>query len=172
MIRLAACILILTGCGYSGMQLAARFKKRCEQLEDFSEALRQLEFDIDFLNITVRESFEKIAKSSGDGVREVLGYISREMKNSRCCDMQRLWRRAFERFCGELFLTDEDTEILLDFSKNLGSGNRESEKNNIKAAAMRLRIAEDEAREGAAKNMKMYRGLGFLFGVFVVILLI
>ena len=37
---------------------------------------------------------------------------------------------------------------------------------------MRLKLAEDESRSEEKRNVKMYRGLGFLFGVFAVIVLI
>ena len=37
---------------------------------------------------------------------------------------------------------------------------------------MRLKIAQDEARCDAGRNVKMYRGLGVLIGVFMVIVLL
>ena len=86
--------------------------------------------------------------------------------------MKKLWERALHRFSDELFLTCDDIGVLLDFSKNLGSGDRSCEKNNIRHALSRLKIAEDEAREVAVRNEKMCRGLGLLAGVFVVIVLI
>lgn len=172
MIRLMASAVLLTGCGYCGVLFASAFKKRCEHLEIFGKVLEQLEFDIVFLNIPLIESMEKLSRSQDKVFRAFFEFIAREMRASRCRDMQVLWQRAFERFRGELFLKDEDIRILSEFSQNLGSGDRTSEKNNIRAAAMRLKTAEEEAREFAKVNMKTYRGLGLLSGVFLVILLV
>lgn len=172
MIRFMASAAILAGCGYCGMLFASALKKRCEQLETFGRMLDLLEFDIVFLNIPLVEAMEKLSQSSKGVFRAFFEFIAREMKAMRCGDMRGLWQRAFERFDGELFLKDEDIRILTEFSQNLGSGDKTSEKNNIRAAAMRLKTAEEDARELARVNMKAYRGLGLLSGAFLVILLI
>ncbi|MBO4940983.1 MAG: hypothetical protein J6D15_02100 [Clostridia bacterium] len=172
MIKLFATVFILTGCGYLGILFAMSYKKRVRQLIEFQQVLNLLEFDINFLAVPLKESFEKISKNSGGGVKDVIDYIRERIEKDKCIDMQRLWERGFQRFSDEIFLTQEDKKILLDFSKNLGCGDRESEINNIKITLSRLKIAENEAREIAKTNVKMYRGLGFLTGFFIVIILI
>ncbi len=163
---------IILGCAYLGIFFAASFKKRVRQLAELRNVLAQLEFDIDFRCVPLCESLENMGKSCQGAVRDVLLYISGRLSEDRCVDMQKLWSRAVKRFEDELFLTDEDIEILLDFSKNLGSGDRSREKNNLKMASARLKMAEDEATEIAKKNVKMYRGLGLLAGIFIVIVLV
>lgn len=168
---LAACV-ILMGCGFLGIAFAGRFKSRVRQLELLENVMQQLEFDIDYTNITLAEAFERIAANTEGVLREVFGYASRRLKTSPGCDMERLWRRAFTKYRDELALTDNDIQIFLDFSKSLGTGNREKEKNNIKVTAMRLKMSVTEAHTEAEKNMKMYRGMGFLLGIFMVIILV
>ena len=65
-------------------------------------------------------------------MKDIIDYIRERIESDKCIDMQKLWERGFQRFSDEIFLTWEDKKILLDFSKNLGCGDRESEKNNIK----------------------------------------
>lgn len=172
MLRAVACAVILAGCGYLGSVLAAGYKKRTETLALFSDALRRLEFDIDFLNITLAESFERMAANFDGAVGEVFSYTARCMRKKKCSDFPQVWSRALEEYGDELYLKESDTAVLIEFSRNLGTGDRANEKNNIHAAIMRLTLAESEARDEEKVNVKMYRGLGFLFGVFAVIIFV
>lgn len=173
MLKVFAGGTVLFCCGMLGMLFANGYKKRVVQLVEIQNAIMQLEYDIDFLSIPLSESFEKLAKASSEGaLKEIFSYIWQRLKNYGSTDIKKLWYRAFERMEGELYLNCEDKRILLDFAENLGKGNREQEKNNIKAVLMRLKICEEEARAEAKCNVKMYRGLGMLLGVFIVIVLV
>ncbi len=172
MMKILAAAIILVGCACLGRMFGAAYKKRVSQIVEFENVLTQLEFDIDFLNVTLADSFLKIERNCEKGVKDVVAYIRERILEDRCADMKKLWERALGLFRDELFLSDDDVGILLDFSKNLGSGDRFCEKNNIRHALSRLKVAENEAREVATRNEKMCRGLGLLAGVFIVIVLI
>lgn len=172
MIHIFASGAILLGCAYLGVLFGTSYRKRVQQLVEFENVLMQLEFDIDFMGVTLDESFEKIVRNCEGGVKDVLSYVCLWLRNDRFSNMAKLWERGFRKFRTDIFLTDEDIDILIEFSKSLGCGDRTREKNNIKMASMRLKLAEEEAREEAKKNIKMYRGLGLLTGVFLVIVLI
>lgn len=171
-IHLLASGAILLGCAYLGILFASSYRRRVEQIVEFENVLMQLEFDIDFMGVTLDESLEKIVKNCNGGVQDVLRYVCERLRKDRFNDMPKLWERGFKRFKSDIFLTDEDMGILIEFSKTLGCGDKTREKSNIKMASMRLKLAEEEAREEAKRNMKMYRGLGLLTGVFLVIVLI
>ncbi len=171
MIKLLAGIIVLFGCGYLGILFSIKFKKRIKQLAELQQAMCELEHNIEFLQIPIGDGLNFVSKHCETELKSVFLYMSERLQTSPVCDMERLWRRGFEKYRQALALKDEDIEIMIDFSKSLGSGNREKEKNNIKVTSMRLKIAEDEARIEQEQNSKMYRGLGFLFGIFVVIIL-
>lgn len=170
-VRIVAGIVILVGCGYAGILFASAFKKRVKQLEELYFIVGQMEFDIDFLNIPICGSLERLSGLCEGGIKNVLDYVRAELKKEKCLNMYDLWKRAFERFEHELALTDSDKKIIFDFSKNLGVGDRKREKNNIRATIMRLEAACEDARHYASTNSKMYRGLGILAGIFIVIVL-
>ncbi len=172
LLRTFACFSLLLGCGGLGMIFSNRFKERVRELEHLQNAITQLEFDIDFLNITLERSFEKLAKNTEKPLKEVFSYVAYRLRENPGGDMQRLWRRAISKYNQDLALSQDDVQILIDFSKSLGAGSREKEKSNLKLASMRISIALNEARLDAQKNIKMYRGLGFLAGIFIVIILL
>lgn len=171
-VRLAASLVILVGCAYLGFSIASAFRRRARQLEEFYLVIKQMEFDIDFLNMPLYEAFKRVSGICEGGVKNVIDYVGGSLTENHCVDMHSLWKKAFERFEHNLELNEADKRIMLDFAKNLGCGDRVREKNNINAAAMRLKVAGDEARTTAEVNGKMYRGLGVLGGIFVVIVLL
>lgn len=172
MLRLAVCGTIIAGCGYLGLLLADTFKRRVAQLEDLQNILAGLEFDIGFMNLPIMEALARCCETAKSSIRDVMMYVCDRLSEDRCHDMQGLWKRALDRFGQELCLTQEDKKILIDFSKALGGGDRTCEINNIRMASARLKVAELDARELAKRNVKMYRGLGLLAGIFIVIVLI
>ncbi len=170
--RIALGIIIFAGCGYLGMLLAREFKRRVRQLEELEKAMTQLEYMIDFSGVTLSEAFKEIAKSTESELKWVFSYVSERLRLNPGSDMQKVWQRAVDKYRDGLSLNESDVEIIKDFSDMLGKGNREKEKNNIKITAMRLKLALSEARLEREKNVKMYRGLGFLSGIFIVVVLL
>ena len=172
LLNMCAAMFILCGCGWLGMQYGTRFGRRVCQLQELQNSMMQFEFDIDYLGTPVEQTIEKLSKNAESELGEVFSYMSHRLKGGPVFSMENLWMRALERYSHQLMLTESDIQIIRDFAKLLGTGNREKELNNIKVTSMRLKLAEDEARALAAKNSKMYRGLGFLLGVFIVVMLI
>ena len=171
-LKVCASIFILVGCGWMGMQYGIGFGRRVRQLQELQNSMMQFEFDIDYLGTPVEQTIEKLSKSTSCELREFFSYLADRLRGGPVFSMENLWMRALDRYSDELMLTEADIQILRDFARLLGTGNREKELNNIKVTSMRLKIAEDEARALAAKNSKMYRGLGILLGVFLVVILI
>ena len=170
--NVAAYAIIFVGCGYLGILFSLSFKKRVTQLEDFRHIVKQLEFDIDFLNTPLCDSLKRLSNLCDGGIGDVITYVYKGLSVGGCVEMKRLWKDAVERFEYELALNDEDKKIIIEFAGSLGCGDRIREKNNIKATAMRLDVAIDEARGLAVTNSRMYRGLGFLTGIFIIIVML
>ena len=64
-----------------------------------------------------------------------------------------------------------DLEFSREFAKNLGKGDVDSEINNIKAACAKLTLAKARAEGELARRGKLWRGMGMLGGMLLVILL-
>jgi stage III sporulation protein AB len=172
LLRVCASALVLVGCGWLGMQYGTGFGRRVRQLQELQNSMMQFEYDIDYLGVPIEQTIEKLSKNSCGELKEVFLYMDRRLKNGPVFSMEKLWMRALERYEDNLMLTKSDVQIIRDFAGLLGAGSREKELNNIKVTSMRLKLAEDEARALEVKNSKMYRGLGLLLGVFIVVMLI
>ncbi len=172
MLKLFAVATLVLGCGYIGAVFSMAYKKRVQQLEELCNALRSLEFDIGFRSIPLREAFDRAGKACTGGVRDIFAYVSQCMAEERCTTMETLFRKAVERFKTELGISDDDIDILLDFSKKLGSGDSAHENKNIQITLAKLGVALEEARNAYRKNSGLCRGMGILGGVFAAIVLV
>ena len=110
------------------------------------------------------------ARSRTGAVGRVLMAASDEMKKDGTSPSA-AFERSVLRNRDDLCMADEDIEILGDFATELGRGDAEGELSNISAACARLKIAQDLAEAISERQGKMWRGLGFLFGIFLVVIL-
>ncbi len=69
-------------------------------------------------------------------------------------------------------LKEEDIDIILDLSKNLGQWDPKGHENIIELTLYNLKKQSDRAEETMIKNMKMYKYLGFSIGAVLVIIFI
>lgn len=164
-------LIIIFGGGYLGMIYASRFDSRVRQLEAFRTALSQLEFDIRFLSLPLTEALEKVAASQTGSIGKIFRETARDMTQNKSVRISCVWEAAVQKYRCQLCLTEQDWQAVNSFSHSLGSGDTESEIGNIRAAQMRISVAEEEARAQSRKNVKLYKGLGLLSGIFAVILL-
>jgi stage III sporulation protein AB len=81
------------------------------------------------------------------------------------------WEKAIEENYQKLALNKEDKAILMNFGKMLGKSDLEGQINNIKLISSQLKLQELKAEEMRTKNEKMYRSLGVLSGMAIVIIL-
>lgn len=172
MIRLILGIIIVLGCGYLGIYYSSDFKVRVSSIEELKTVLQRLEFNISFMNLPLGDAIYKMLATQTGSMQNILKFVANEIKSDRFQSMERIWQEAFENYGNELKLKKEDVEIILEFSKNLGKGDRQSEINNIRAALARLELKHEEAVTSAKENVRLFRSIGLSCGVFIAIILI
>lgn len=171
MIKYIADIIIIMGCGYIGVYMAGKINKRITQLNCFEAALKQLSFNIGFLALPIREAVLKASETQEGVTRKILENITGLMLGRPDISLQYAWQKAICNHKDEIFLKDTEILILEDFLHNIGQGDKNETLNSINAATAKLHLASDEAKAEQEKNGKLYKGMGFLAGILIVILL-
>jgi stage III sporulation protein AB len=69
-------------------------------------------------------------------------------------------------------LNKEDEQVLLSFGRSLGNTDLDGQIRNIRLTLGQLAMQERKAEENRKKNESMYRSLGILGGMAVVIVLV
>lgn len=170
-LRSIAYLIIVLGCGYMGMMFTARMDARIKQLSELLSMLRQLSFNIGFLSLPVAEAVSRAAENQGGAVRKILDEVSAVMRANPDISPSKAWSGALERHSGELCLKKAEIKALEEFSENVGKGDVRETLDGIQMIAAKLKLASDEAAAERAKDGKLYRGMGFMTGILIVILL-
>ena len=169
-IKILASMMIIFCSAYAGSLFAAKFAERVRQLADFQTALSMLEFDIVFLSNPLYDAMVKVADSQKGVVQKIFRSAAAGIAGGKGNTAGDMWERALRENRKGLAITDPEVEILADFAQRLGSGDTESQVNNIRITAVKLKVAEEAAAADSKKNGKLYRGLGVLGGALLVIL--
>ena len=167
MIKLLGCAMVLFSC----MQIAAG---NCKKLRDRVRCLDRIESLLTVFSGEVRygmrplpELFERLGRLEGG-----LGFARAAQEMSL-----RDGRGAGDCFCSGFqeaysVLTEEDLSVLLTLGEGLGACDGETQCRRIESVRERLQVQQKIAQDTAAKNTKLYQGLGLLGGLFLILLLL
>ena len=170
-IRCLAYSIIIMGCGYIGLYMSSSIDKRIEQLNDFEYMLKQLSFNISFLSLPMQEAIYKVSETQKGVIRKITENVSGLMLGRPDITMQFAWNHAISNYKNSLYLKESEISILEDFSTYIGNGDKDETLACIRAASAKLHLAADSARDERMKDGKLYKSIGFLSGMLIVILL-
>ncbi|MFA9397665.1 MAG: stage III sporulation protein SpoIIIAB [Clostridiaceae bacterium] len=165
-------ILIILTSSYFGFSYSNRYKKRNSQLLGLESAITILQNEILYTHTALPEALVKVSLNSITPINELFNYISEDLYSNSCESVYASFKSGFNKIQDNLFLKEEDKNIILNLSKSLGDSDLEGERKifNICTKYIERQIVKSE--ELMKKNVKMYRYLGFALGSALVILII
>lgn len=169
--KLLGSIIVLLSSGFLGYILSTDCRKRPQQLRELQALLQMFENRISYLSDTITEAFDRIYKSSNSGVGIFFTSASEQLKSDRSKDASSAWEAAVRENIKKTALNSEDEEILISFGKILGRSDLEGQIKNILLTINQINMQEDKAEQSRSKNEGMYKSLGILGGIAVVIVL-
>lgn len=150
-----------------GILISQKYKFRLNELDELKNNFKIIENKIKYTYQPLEEIFQEIAEISsyeiGDLFRKVAGNIKEK-------GAEKAWKYAIEK--SELSLKKEDKEALKEFGILLGKVNKEGQINQINFVNELLERQIEKAQQEKNKNEVMYKKLGLIFGVGLVIVLI
>lgn len=164
MIRYAALILIAALCAGSGFSMAQKLKNRLLLLEAFAHSLSRLQSEIAYAATPLIQAVQSL------GALEPFwnAFADALMKGESTAQS---WLRAEKTI--PLTMVGEKVQLeLRKFAQRLGKSTRAEEMTNFARAQELLIIEIASARSELSKKGRMYRGIGVLSGLALVIVLI
>lgn len=169
--RWIANIAVVLGCGYIGVVFASRMEARVRQLEALEAMLTQLAFNIGFLALPLSEAMRQASSGQRGVVRRLLEQVTGLLAGRPEITMKEAWEEAIRRQTGGLCLKQPEMDALYAFAAHLGQGDSKDALDNIQLTAAKLKLARESAQAERARDGKLCKGLGFLTGMLIVILL-
>jgi stage III sporulation protein AB len=170
--KITGSIIVILSCSFLGLILSADCSKRPRQLRELQSLLQMFENQITYLSDIITEAFERIGRVGKNGTGIFFGRTVEILKQGNAVNASEAWEMAVRQCIRTTALNREDEEILLSFGKMLGNTDTEGQIKNIRLTLEQLALQEDKAEESRKKNGNMYRNLGMLGGIAVVIVLL
>ncbi len=159
--------LIFLTCSFIGLIKSQKYSDRVYELREFKNALNMFRTKIKFTYEPIPEIFSQIAQNLPPiigGIFKVAG------SNMNLFPAGEAWRRALDTEI--LSITEEDRNILKDFSRLLGETDMAGQLSQVEITYSFLEEQIIKAEKEKQKNESMYRKLGMIVGLGIVIVLL
>lgn len=164
--------LVLLSSTAIGFLYARRFADRPLQLRHLQAAFEMLETDVVYRMERLSDSFRRIGRTVPHPVGALFVRAAAELERGDGASTEQCWSKAVQSVWPSTALKEKEKDALLQFGHTLGGSDRDSQVKHIRALIRHLQVEEKMALDEQARYEKMSRTLGFLGGLFVVILLL
>lgn len=172
MIRIVGFIFIIFSCSGLGYVLSSRLSMRVRELKLLRISLQMLETEIVYSNTPLPLAFNSVQKKCGRPVKNLFKTTSENLDKKVFGTVGEAFSASIEENKDILSLNREDMEILKSFGYSIGSSDVEGQVKSFNMVLKQLDGQEIKAEDIRSKNEKMYRNLGFLAGLAIVIILL
>lgn len=168
-IKIIISIAILCITSYIGIEMSKSLKAREEILTDFITFLRLLQNEMIYMANSLPVSFEISRQRLSSRLKDVIGAIALDISEygSNKVDMSITNNvNTLEE------LNDYDKDIIISTLKNLGRSDIDSQNNIIENAICIIQKQIKEANTKKVKSSKVYKTVGVITGLIIVVIFI
>ncbi len=150
-----------------GILMANKYKKRVEELSNMKKALNIFETKMKYTYMPIPDIFEEISKAFTNNIGEIfkVAYINMQTKSA-----SESWNLALDAV--NTNMQKNDIQVLKGLSKLLGKTEIEGQISEIELTDNFLDLQLEDAKKALDKNEKLYKNLGIITGLALVIILI
>ena len=159
--------LVFVICFLLGNIISKRYTLRVKELKDFSNALNIIENKIKFTYEPLSEIFIQTSRLLSENISNIFINASNYMKRF---SSEEAWNKSVEQ--SSTYLNKEDIENIKSFGKLIGKTDKEGQVSHIELTRTFIQLQLEKARKEEEKNAKMYKTLGAIIGLAIVIILI
>ena len=150
-----------------GIKISQKYKKREFELKEIKSALNMFKSKIKYTYEPIPDTFMDISENYSCNVSNIFRIASLNMKEKSAGEA---WNEAVESTYTNL--NSEDRNVLKSLSKMLGKTDLEGQLKEIELTENFLNYQIEKAETERQKNEKLYKTLGIVAGVGIVIILI
>lgn len=172
MIKLLGAVLILVAGTLIGFQQAAKFAERPRQLRQLAHALQRLETEIGYGHTPLPEALDRTAAATASPIAALFRSAAEELKGEEGLSFQECWERSVQACWIETSMKTSEKAIMLRLGSTLGISDKEDQMKHLRLALLQLRSEEDAARDDQGRYEKMWKSLGALLAVLIIILMV
>lgn len=160
-------VLIFLSSTYIGMIISSKYKNRVNDLKELKSILNIMNTKIRYTYEPIGEICEEISQMNETNVGELFGQVSTNLKEKPITEA---WNCAIDTY-GNNF-SKEDKHIIKTLGKMLGKTDIDGQVSEIEQANEFLHVQIEKAEKERQKNEKLYKSLGMVIGIAIIIILV
>lgn len=171
-IKILASIMIFIPSTIIGIMLSRKYSNRVENITSLINCILILDTEIIHLSNPVNLAFKNVYERSKNKVSIIFLKTIETLNNNRDSNLYSAFKNTLEVERLKYNFTKQDKEILLSLAKVIGVTDREEQKKYFDTTIEQLKIQRKQAIEEANKNEKLYKKLGIIFALLIILILI
>ena len=171
-IKMLGAFLIISSTSIIGYCYGRRFSNRLNNLIYMEQCIKILETEIVYGAILLPEALNNVYNKGNKKVSFIFNDIKNCLIEDKKGDIYNSFSKVSSSLKNNLHFKDEDVEIFLSLGRVLGSSDRKDQEKNFGLILKQISFLEKEARLERDKNEKMFKSLGILTGLVIVIILL
>lgn len=164
------CIALVAGCGFLGLWLAYRIRRRPLELRECSTALALLDTEIVWGATPLPEAFRILKERTDTPWQGFFAELQERLQRGEPASIA--WQETVLTRNAQFCLKPEDWQVIGDIGKGLGRSDRTEQHKQIELVQRQLISMKEQAETWSDKQAKMWSYLGFLGGIAGVLFLI
>lgn len=165
-------LLVITSTTFIGFILGSNFKNRYHNLIYLENCIRLLETEIIYHLNPIPIALENVYLKGNKNVSFIFKEIKDKLINRNEVDLSDCFNEVLNKYKQNLNLLNTDLEILKSLGNILGLTDRNDQLKHIKSSLILIKNSQKDAELKMKKNEVMYKRLGFLTGLLVIIILL
>ena len=160
---------IVAGSTSIGFIISKGYYERLDELNAFNTLINILQNTIKFTKLPLKDIFEQIGNITiKTRVKNIFINCSQKIKDTT---LENAWKQAIDEEMDYLNMKNEDFDVIETLGNTLGKTDIDGQMNELNQFKERLNIQIKQAEEEKRKNSKMFKSLGTIAGLVLVIIL-
>lgn len=160
-----------------GIYFGSSIKDRLEKLQMLKQQFTAIKSDIGYSGTTLPEAMQNMADhlSEEKESKEFAGFyqeLSERFMERSGIPLREIWENAIEQHLKKTTLNNNDLKLLSSLGRQFGGLDREMQLKTIDLYLARLEEERLSEVQKAGEKMRLYRTLGLLAGVFLVVVML
>lgn len=169
-IELIGSALILVSSTLIGTYYSQLYKRRTSDLCALKKALIILRGEINYSLSPMPDALDNVSRRFDHEISVFFKSVSEELKKNSGKTLTEVWKKKAEEELNKTFLNKTDIYNVMSFSENLGYLDKEMQNNNINLLIDQVNQEIKASVNNDNKYSKLYRSLGVLGGILVVVI--
>lgn len=156
--------------GFCGLSVAGNYQRRPRELRSLRAALQMLETEVSYGATFLPEALKQVSGRCDQSAAVLFREAAAELSTMSGVTAAEAWDKALRKYYPGTALKPGDLAVLHNLGASLGISDREDQIKHLHLAMEQIESETVGAEDESVRNVKLWRYLGFIGGLLVVLL--